>query len=459
MIGDLGVKYLRSQMSATHLPFCLMTTDILEAKQIAFLSLLAAVLVLFPGHATASGPSRMARLQQAFATAEQTAGGARAPALLAAENLIRLAPRHWRAELLQARALVNCGRDEDAEAVYVRLAREGLTALVTAESAYNALAKRRPGVLGLIARSTPLTHRAPVRTEFEVKDLAAMPEGLALDPRTGRIFITSTYRRAVLVRTPPGSLSNFVPHGSNGLLQALGLRISRDRRALYVCSGADEGPMEGKSSKDVGRSALFRFDLKTGRWLATDWLPGLGPHLCNDLVEAPNGRWFITDSAAGKVMRFDPRTRKFKVLAANLAYPNGLALDTQTPSLFVADLTGLTKVDLVRGRATRMAEGRDVTAASIDGLYCHHGDLIGLQSGGSVSRVVRFQLDRSRTDIVAMKVLADGQKLRGATEGELLDGRLYLLINSGQGTLDDLHRPDIRRLSPAEVVSLPLDPN
>lgn len=71
----------------------------------------------------------------------------------------------------------------------------------------------------------------------------------------------------------------------------------------------------------------------------------------------------------------------------------GLALTPDERSLFVADYArGILRVDLRRRSVTLVEAADGVLALGIDGLYLHHGSLVGIQNGTVPHRVARFTL-------------------------------------------------------------------
>jgi len=203
-----------------------------------------------------------------------------------------------------------------------------------AEPGYEALKERA------MAQSVPI---APAIPAFELPEQKFIAEGVAFDPRSGRFFVSSTYLRKITVRERDGRLADFVPPGSHGLLQVLGIKVDPVRSRLVVLTATDDARLINFQPSELGRSGVLSFDLATGHLLQSTWLEAPGVHLFNDLVLSPDGVAYITDSDQGCIYRLSADGKRLTAItqAGAMLYPNGIDIDPVQHWLYVADFRSL----------------------------------------------------------------------------------------------------------------------
>jgi hypothetical protein len=295
-----------------------------------------------------------------------------------------------------------------------------------------------PGQRELLSRAR--AQRAPItlaQSAFQIADPRFIAEGMAFDPQARRFFISSTYLRKVIARDPDGRIFDFVASGDHGLLQVLGMKADPVRGRLLILTGADDLRYLEARPQELNRTGIFVYALATGRFLGASWLEESGEHLFNDLVVAPDGSVYVTDSTAGRLYRF--AAGRFQALTerAVLLYPNGLDLDPARGRLYVADLRGVFVYDLNGGKLTRLPSLQQTSLVSIDGLYLHRGWLVGVQNSVKPERVAAFKLSTDGGSIVDSLVLERSDvRLVAPTEGVVVGEELYFIGNSNMDLVD-----------------------
>jgi hypothetical protein len=376
-------------------------------------------------------------------------------ALRSARVLLAVAPHNPSIELAYARAAAGAQRPQDALRTYAAVVAQGFGAAVARDSGFAALP--HSGGWRNIRRRAHDADRRVGKSEsmFDIPDEGAIPEGLAFDPATDRFFVTSTYQRKVLVRHRDHGFADFVSSKDHGLLQALGVRVDQSGRRLLVCSGADDNRLVDFVEADRGRSGIFVYDLDSGHLVQRAWVSDPGPHLFNDLAQAPDGEVYVTDSRAGRIYEYNVATGILRPIPADgpLVYPNGIAIDPPGEHLFIADQVGISRLDLRSTRWSRLQERGGISSAGIDGLYFIHGELVGVQSIAGVDRIVALRLDAARTAITAVRPILQGDpNLKGATEGVVVGSYLYFIANSQQDKFDEQGRLDVEHLHRSRVL-------
>ncbi|MFD8008688.1 SMP-30/gluconolactonase/LRE family protein [Streptomyces sp. NPDC058955] len=178
-----------------------------------------------------------------------------------------------------------------------------------------------------------------ITTAFALTGDRVYPEGIALDPRNGDVYVGS-YADGSVQRATPGARSAevFLPAGADGRTTANGLKADAAGR-LWVTDSTS-----GVAVYDVrDRTLLAHFDL-----------PDDAPRFVNDLVVTPDGTAYLTDSIRAVIYRVTP---------ADLARARG----GRSPLTPRYDLTGLL--------TPRPADGFSLNGITTDGRRLYVVDM------------------------------------------------------------------------------------
>lgn len=273
-----------------------------------------------------------------------------------------------------------------------------------------------------------------------------IPEGIASDA-DGRLYLGSI-RHGILVRVDTSLEDDAVQTLStpdNGHWSIFGMRFDGSGGLWFASAAVPQflaaGPM-------AGRSGLFRYDLAAAEISNRALLPAAEhAQVLGDLVIAPDGRIYTTDSLTGVLYRFDPASGEFETLVDRGVFksPQGLVLDRAGTHLYVADYAGgLYRVALVDGKADKVAIQANVTDYGIDGLYRYGNELIAIQNGIQPNRVVALRLDDHGLSVSSGRVIA--ANLDGFDEptlGFVAGDDFYFVANSHWNRFDaDNNLPD-----------------
>lgn len=92
-----------------------------------------------------------------------------------------------------------------------------------------------------------------------------------------------------------------------------------------------------------------------------------------------------------------------------------------------------------------------------DGLYFHHGALIGVDNGAGAGRIVRLELAPAHDRILPVEVLEAGHPaFEIPTTGTLLGDDLYYIANSQMRSFTDGKPFPLERLRPTKILKLSL---
>jgi sugar lactone lactonase YvrE len=300
-----------------------------------------------------------------------------------------------------------------------------------------------PGFKAVYAKleaKLPRMEFAPVA--FEMVDKTLLPEGIAYDAPSRSFFLGSIPQGRVLRVDENLAVSEFAGAKAN-LDYVLGLAVDSPRRVLYVVSTSaltTEGDKKRRNAVvafDIdSRKLLFRYDVPAALQL-------------NDVTVAAGGRVFTTDSGSGAVYEIavkGPGPARELVAPDQLRGSNGIAVSPDGKRLYVAHSTGLAVVDVNTGAVKRMANATRENVAAIDGLYEHHGELIGVQNVTTPGRVIIITLGHDGESITQVRTLLSHHHnvLDEPTTGAIAGEYFYLLAATGvthfnrQGRIDHL---------------------
>lgn len=273
----------------------------------------------------------------------------------------------------------------------------------------------------------PHVHRARVAfTLANRRDL--VPEGIGYDPVDDVFYLSGIHRRNVLRVDRSGRATEFVAEAQDGMLGGLGVKVDTKRRLLWVISSATP-EMRGWKEGD-GASMLAAYDLRDRRLVRRI---AATPAILNDLTLLADGSLFATDMGRHKVVRLAPDATSLEVFAENFSFPNGIAVSEDERVLYVADFTGITRIDL-HDRSRTKIESKSLLGG-IDGLSTHRGKLIAIQNAIGRARVIRIDPTTGDVEILESK----NPMFEIPTTGAVAGDDYYFIANPGLRSFDDDH--------------------
>lgn len=280
-------------------------------------------------------------------------------------------------------ALMGGGLSEEDQARLAPFLAPGQVDLLGQRFAANAEPVAASGVFAQI----PVEHR--------------LVEGIAHDPRTGRLFAGTVVDGTLLVTAGLGWRAAALPGRLGGLF---GMRVDAGRRRLWIAVGrADQ-----VADKASVRPGVLEVDLDTLAPLGLRPVPAGDRGSPGDVAIGADGTVYASDGLAGGIYRCPPGCAVLERLVAPgwLNSPRGMVPSRDGTALIVADHAGgLARVDLPGGEIAWM-ELRD--AAMLDGIgaLMRQGDaLVAIQTGTSPRRIVRITLDEQEMRVDAVDVI------------------------------------------------------
>jgi DNA-binding beta-propeller fold protein YncE len=259
-----------------------------------------------------------------------------------------------------------------------------------------------------------------------------IPEGIAVDPKSGTIYVSSIARQKILAIDKKGAHKDFIKEKQWGYAEGLGLKVDRKRNLLWTLSNKKEG--------SIYFSRLMAFHLKTGKLVKEYIHQDTAKRLFNDLVIDSKGTIYFTDTYYGTVYSVQMSQNNIEVFAREkeLMYPNGITIG-QTGQLYVATYSnGPVRIDPVTKQVSRLKGFKDTTIAyMLDGLMYWNNSLIGIYNvakDNSGNAVVQYFLNEKGDEIIDEKIIEKGNPyFKEPTTAAIVNNTLYVLANSHLG--------------------------
>lgn len=259
-----------------------------------------------------------------------------------------------------------------------------------------------------------------------------IPEGIAVDRRTGIIYVTSIASHKIISIDQKGNCRDFISSGTQGFLEGLGMKIDTKRNLLWALSNIKEGRWF--------TSQVHGFDLSTSKIKETYLIKDTISHLFNDLDIDQHGNIYLTDTHYGAIYFVDTRKRKLELFLKNglTMFPNGIAL-AKNNQLFIATYqNALVRIDIQKKKANAVSGIKDsVKSHGLDGLVFINNSLIGVynyniydSTGFAVSAIVKYSLNQ-KGDVIREELLDEGNSYFFEPTTLAVTGKkLFVLANS-----------------------------
>ena len=323
-----------------------------------------------------------------------------------------------------AASAARLGHPDEAVAALARLADAGLSYDVAADDDFASLAERADfrALRERLAANKNAIGAATRLMAFAAVD--ALPESLAWDARTRRLFVSDVRHCEIRVVADPTRAPATDRRFARLPASVFALAIDAKRHRLWATIATvaqADGCGEGAPSAE--RTALLALDLRTGRVLQR--IEGGLPGVLGDMLVADDGTVVVTESVHGAVLRLRPGATAFDRLdvAGDFVSPQTPALSADGRTLVVPDyVRGIAQVDLgaCPCGARWPANGPGVFTAGIDGLVRDGATLVAVQNGTSPPRVIRFADDLARQQVLESGTAGFGEPTHGVVVGRSL---------------------------------------
>jgi hypothetical protein len=270
---------------------------------------------------------------------------------------------------------------------------------------------------------------------FRLKPAGQIPEDIDYDAAAGFFYITTALGQQILAVDMAGVSRVFAESPDHWPMMAI--KIDSRRHIAWATEVAIDG-FASVPAADWGRSAILMYDTSSGRLLHR--IEGPQRTALGDMTLDRNGDAIVSDGDHGGLYRVSRASLRVERLdAGDFISPQTPAVLADGRHILVPDyVRGLGVLDLATKRVAWIPMEGLHALSGIDGLYLNGPELIVTQNGTSPPRVIRFNLDRSRTRVVNESIIEHSTPtLRVPTHGVLIGDRFYYIANSGWDSLDE----------------------
>jgi len=269
-----------------------------------------------------------------------------------------------------------------------------------------------------------------VITTSSEKDL--IPEGIAVDPRTGKMYVTSIASHKILTVDTNGNCKDFILSDEYGFLEGLGMKVDVKRNLLWALSNKRNGKWF--------TSQVHAFDLGSSKAKHFYSIKDTIPHLFNDLDIDEQGNIYLTDTHYSAVYFLDTRKRKLDLCLRNnlTMYPNGIALGKNNQLFIATYKNGIVKIDLKKKMSGLLIGVKDsIKSHGLDGLVFSNNSLIGVynyniydSTGFAICAIIKYSLNEKGNVIKEELIDNDNPHYVEPTTLCVTGKKLFVLANS-----------------------------
>ncbi len=261
-------------------------------------------------------------------------------------------------------------------------------------------------------------------------DLATIPEGIAVHPKTNDIYISSLhFDQLVKYDVFNNSLDVIFNISKHGYSQGVGIDIYGNQ--LYALGNYDRDSFSMLYIKnmDTDRDLSFRAD-------------SLGKTFFNDLAIDKDGNCYITDTDHHRIYFYDHDTHTINTFLVDeqIENPNGIAISDDQSKLFVDSYShGIRIVDIKQKRILNTLHS-PTAERGIDGIKYHNEKVYFIVNGikdKSQHGLYSLDLIDDATEFGNMDpVIVFHEKMKIPTTFSIVGNDFYILANSQMDLLD-----------------------
>ncbi len=274
-------------------------------------------------------------------------------------------------------------------------------------------------------------------------DKATIPEGIAVDPENGNLFISSVHLDKITKSNKDGKNSiDVIPTHLKGYSAGVGLEIKQN--FLFAL-----GSINRKKE-----SIVLQIDLENNSVVNSFELKDSIPNYFNDLAIDNNLNAYITDTEFHRIYRLDYKSGIIEVFIEHeqIKYPNGIAISEDQTKLFVDSYTsGIRIIDLMSKKILNQNHEQSAKRG-IDGLKYDKQHLFAIINGGNKKEkhgLVRFKLSQEEDKILeSEELLMNHPKMDIPTTLSIVNEQVYILANS---QLDNLDQKNNKIIDPKQL--------
>lgn len=281
---------------------------------------------------------------------------------------------------------------------------------------------------------------------FTIKDRSLHTEGIEYNAVSKTFYLGSIHKRKIIKVSPDGTATDFCSSAFNGMASIFGIKVNANKNLLWACSA----PMqEMKNFDSTARSAIFKFELSTGKLIQKYEMPLIAKtNVLGDLILNKNGQVFISDSQANSIYTINEKTNQVEPYYSSPEFSNlqGLAFSSDEKYLYIADyMKGIYRLNVKTKELAEVTTKLNISLKGVDGLYFYNNSLIAVQNGVNPLRCMQYFLNKDFSQITRFEIIDRKHPNFNEPTLGVVDGKdFYYIANSQWSGYDDKHqiKPD-----------------
>ncbi len=274
-------------------------------------------------------------------------------------------------------------------------------------------------------------------TAFVLPDRRLHLESIAIGKRG--LYGAAVHQRKI-VHLHNGVLTDFTSEAQDGLTAVLGIRLDEKRNILWACSS----PLpQMKNFDSTQTSALFKYDLSTGKLLGKYQTAEKTNAVFGDLLLSAKGAVFISDSRNNTIFTLDEKRQQLApwFTSSDFWSLQGITFSGDERYLFIADyIQGIFRLEVKTKQLRLLENTQEASLKGIDGLLWYRNSLIAIQNGTNPMRTTLYHLNAAQ-DAIANTTIIDRAHpaFHEPTNGCVINDVFYYIANSQWSGYDEQH--------------------
>lgn len=266
-------------------------------------------------------------------------------------------------------------------------------------------------------------------------------ENIAFDKNNERFLLASIRSGEIYQIDQQGQFSPFISDANpeKGPWAAVDMVLSQDRQSLWVAS-ASMPQYNGVTEQNLGSAMISQYRLNDGELIKRYQFDELKtPQLLTALHVGQDGRVFFLSLFEQTIYQLKPDSDQAEkvIELPGLTAIKAITSNEDDSYLYVADFEkGLFVIDVAGQKVGNMDPKGERFFTGISDLFYVDGDLVGIQSGVSPARVMRFDLAQGLVIKMGFPVEASHEAFATLGNGTLVDNHIYYAANSQWGKMD-----------------------
>ena len=266
-------------------------------------------------------------------------------------------------------------------------------------------------------------------------------ENIAYDKDNNRFLLASIRSGEIYQIDGKGHLSPFIADANpeQGPWGAVDMALSHDKKSLWVAS-ASMPQYNGVTEQNLGSAMISHYNLSDGELIKRYQFDEMkSPQLLTALHVGHQGGLYFLNLFNKTIYQLNKDTGKAdKVIELpGLSAIKAITSNADDSYLYIADFEkGLFVIDVANQKVGNMDPKGDRFFTGISDLFYVDGDLVGIQSGVSPARVMRFDLKNGLIIGMSFPVEASHDDFETLGNGILVGESVYYVANSQWGKMD-----------------------